>query len=315
MGHYDDEIDFQDTFDYPPFPPFIDEHDHYIRQTNAYLYTLLEYPTNVTWTIGGSADFFDKKDFGKDQFNPKLGVTWQPLPGTTLRIAAFRNMQRMLFTGQTIEPTQVAGFNQFFDEGEAVDSWRFGIGIDQKIAANLFTGAEFSRRDMEVPWADYTYTPAIFQESDWEETFFNAYIFASLHQNIAAKVELRHEHLERDPSFAGQDFFEKVTTTSLPLGIKFFHDCGFSAEFTATYVDQEGKFIDIMTLIPDSKLQKENFWVADASISYRLPGQRGVLAIEASNLFDSSFRFQDTDPSSPRIYPERLILARFSLVF
>ena len=52
----------------------------------------------------------------KDQFNPKFGVIWNPVPNTTLRGAIFRTLTRTLVEAQTVEPTQVAGFNQFFDE-------------------------------------------------------------------------------------------------------------------------------------------------------------------------------------------------------
>jgi hypothetical protein len=37
--------------------------------------------------------------------------------------------------------------------------------------------------------------------------------------------------------------------------------------------------------------------------------------LEARNLFDEEFKFQDTDPANPRISPESLILARCTLVF
>jgi len=55
--------------------------------------------------------------------------------------------------------------------------------------------------------------------------------------------------------------------------------------------------------------------VADATIRYRLPKRYGILSIEAKNLFDESFKFQDADPANPRIYPERLILGKITLAF
>jgi outer membrane receptor protein involved in Fe transport len=56
-------------------------------------------------------------------------------------------------------------------------------------------------------------------------------------------------------------------------------------------------------------------WYVDASIGYRLPKRYGKVTIEARNLFDKNFRFQDTDPSNPKIYPEYLILVKFTLAF
>lgn len=41
----------------------------------------------------------------------------------------------------------------------------------------------------------------------------------------------------------------------------------------------------------------------------------GLVTIEAKNLFDEEFQFQDTDPASPLVIPERLVLFRFTLAF
>lgn len=101
-----------------------------INSYNAYLYSNINFPKRVTLTIGASADFFerdekgsDNMDIDEDQFNPKFGITWNPIPTTTLRAAAFRTLRRRILSDQPLEPTQVAGFNQFFDDGEASDSW------------------------------------------------------------------------------------------------------------------------------------------------------------------------------------------------
>ena len=75
----------------------------------------------------------------KDQYNPKFGVEWNPWMNTTMRAAAFKVLKRTLVTDQTLEPTQVAGFNQFFDDANGASSWRYGVGIDQKLAATSFS--------------------------------------------------------------------------------------------------------------------------------------------------------------------------------
>ena len=58
----------------------------------------------------------------KNQANPKVGATWSLKSGTTLRAAWFKTLKRTLITDQTLEPTQVAGFNQFFDDPSATQS-------------------------------------------------------------------------------------------------------------------------------------------------------------------------------------------------
>ena len=73
-----------------------------------------------------------------------------------MRAAAFRVLKRTLITQQTLEPTQVAGFNQFFDDFNLTEAWRYGGAIDQKFTKDLFGGVEFSKRDLKVPFLDFT---------------------------------------------------------------------------------------------------------------------------------------------------------------
>ena len=80
----------------------------------------------------------------QDQFNPKFGVTWNPFTDTTLRGAVFRALKRTLITNQTLEPTQVAGFNQFFDDPNVTESWRYGVAVDQKFSKSIYGGVEVS---------------------------------------------------------------------------------------------------------------------------------------------------------------------------
>ena len=79
--------------------------DRDVNHTNLYLYSYINFPKNVTLTIGGSGDFFDSDSSDvedEDQFNPKFGITWNPVPATTLRGAVFRVLKRTLITDQTL---------------------------------------------------------------------------------------------------------------------------------------------------------------------------------------------------------------------
>jgi hypothetical protein len=66
-GHYDTDRKRELNITGRPIDTFKSD----IRHTNAYVYAQINYPKNLTWTLGGSADFF-KGDFSNsDQFNPK----------------------------------------------------------------------------------------------------------------------------------------------------------------------------------------------------------------------------------------------------
>ena len=104
-----------------------------LQHFNVYAYADVNLLKNVTATLGLSFDSLSgDEDIDKDQVNPKFGITWTPFAGTTLRAAAFRVLKRTLINDQTLEPTQVAGFNQLFDDPNLTEAWRYGGAIDQK---------------------------------------------------------------------------------------------------------------------------------------------------------------------------------------
>jgi hypothetical protein len=286
-----------------------------IRHTNAYVYSQINYPKNFTWTLGGSADFFNGAYSNSDQFNPKAGLTWNIFPGTTLRAAGFRTLGRTILSSQTIEPTQVAGFNQFYSDNyiEGIDAWRYGVGIDQRISATVNAGAEVSRRDMEVPYEDYSFgAGGRTKEVDWEEDLARIYLYWTPQRWLALSAEYQFERFKRDLEYTGPDNLHKIKTHRFPLAVSLFDSLGFSSQIKATYIDQEGEFGNRSYGVISGD---DQFWIVDAVIRYRLPKRWGFITLEARNLFDEDFQFQDTDPAHPVIYPERLILTRLTLAF
>jgi tetratricopeptide (TPR) repeat protein len=307
----------QDFLFIVPFPPFqlsdsdvVDEHP---RQTNAYLYSRFEIPGNVHLTLGASGDFYEDVDVKKNQFNPKLGISWDPLPGTTIRAAAFRVLSRTLTTDQTIEPTQVAGFNQFFDDYSGTTYWRYGGAVDQVFSPDVSGGAEYAWRDLKFPNVLTDPTGTSVRQIEWKERTGRAYLYWTPHPWFGLSAEYFYEWLDRGPD-AALDGLDKVTTNRFPLGVTFFHPCGASAGVKATYIDQDGKFIPQGS--PDGtpgEYGSDQFWVVDAAIGYRLPKRHGILTLEGKNLFNKSFRYQDTDHDNPSIQPERTVVFRFTL--
>jgi len=289
---------------------FLGEEESDTKHTNGYIYTWFNFWENMVWVLGGSANFLEGGLTDNDLFNPKIGFTWNPFQNTTLRAAAFRTLRGPQFFSQTIEPTQVAGFNQFFDDGEGTKSWRYGIGIDQKITNKLNAGAEISRRDLDVPFEDSITFQVL--ESDWRESFARLYLYWTPHPYWALSTEYQFERFEREPENPGTENIVELKTHRFPVGINFFHTSGFSSQVKATFIKQEGDFGNVWSGVnPD----EDQFWVVDASIQYRLPKRLGLISLEAHNLFNEDFNFLDTDATNPSIYPECLILTRFTVAF
>jgi tetratricopeptide (TPR) repeat protein len=285
-----------------------------VRHTNLYLYSYINFLKNMTFNLGATGDLFKKQlpngDF-KDirQVNPKWGITWNPVADTTLRAAAFRAMKRTLITNQTLEPTQVAGFNQFFDEDNGTNSWNYGLAVDQKFSKTVYGGAEYFQRSMNVPFVDASVDPPVLLTTDWHERDGRAYLYWTARHWLAFNVEYSYERLERASLTLGA---KDVETHRVPLGVNFYHPSGLSALVKTTFIEQKGDFESLGgDIVPGS----DQFWLFDAAISYRLPSRYGFFTIGAKNLFDKSFQFFDSDPNNPSIQPKRFLYARATVAF
>ena len=308
----------------PPDPPLstISYTDSSIHHTNLYLYSYIDYLNKLTLTLGGSADFNQGLVEDRHQFNPKVGLAWHPIHETTLRAAAFRTLKRMLITDQTLEPTQVAGFSQFFDDPDRTGAWTYGVGIDQKFSRNSYGGAEYYKRDLNVPFQAFCLPPICdvptmnMSQTDWKEQEARAYLYVTPHPWLGLSTEYLYEKFTRNPWFTAGIL--NVETHRIPLGIGFFHPSGFSARLKATYIHQKGTYQSSGSSAPDplsipTTRGADAFWIVDTGISYRLPGRLGIISLMAKNLLDDSFKYQDTDPVSPVMQPRRTVFLKITV--
>jgi tetratricopeptide (TPR) repeat protein len=286
-----------------------------IRHVNAYAYGYINLLKDVTLTVGTSVDSLSDDFLGEDttQFNPKFGVMWNPFAATTVRAAVFRTVRRTLITEQTLEPTQVAGFNQFFDDFNLTKTWRYGVAIDQKFSRDVFGGVEVARRELKIPFLDFRADPANppTGETDWNEDLGRAYLFWTPHPWLAFRAEYVFERFKRDEE-APADLTE-LNSHRVPLGIGVFHPSGLSASLTATYFNQEGDFTGVVTT--GLRSDRDEFWTIDAAINYRLPKRWGFITVGATNLFDTEFKFFDADLNNASIHPVRTLFARVTLAW
>jgi hypothetical protein len=279
---------------------------------NAYSYSNIDLADSFTATVGVSYDDItgDFPGDETDQVNPKLGLVWEPLQGTTLRAAAFKTLQRTLITNQTLEPTQVAGFSQFFDDPNLTEAWRYGAGLDQKFSESLFGGLEYSERELEVPFLNFGPSGEFTDNSDWDEYFGRVYLFWTLNDWVSLRAEYQYEKVERDDTYT--EGLSESKTHRVPLGINVFWESGISASTTATYYDQDGDFDGEFGPVRPGD---DQFWLVDATLSYRLPRRYGIFSVGVSNLLDEDFSYYDLDISSPGIQPERTFSAKLTLAF
>jgi outer membrane receptor protein involved in Fe transport len=148
-----------------------------------------------------------------------------------------------------------------------------------------------------------------------DESLVRAYVYWTPYRRIAIGATFESENVDSQGEALGEGFSE-LRTKRLPITLNYFGPSGLSAGVTATPVHQEGMFGSIF-LPPDAPPipGEDAFWVFDLSIGYRLPNRRGLVELTARNLFDEEFQFQDTDPETPRIFPERFVGLRFTLAY
>jgi tetratricopeptide (TPR) repeat protein len=287
---------------------------------HPYAYANFKIPTSVTWTLGFGYDTFEEEPIVIKRTSPKLGVRWDVTSDLSVRGAVFRWVKPTLSADQTLEPTQVSGFNQVFDDSNADESWRRGVGIDWRATKKLFLGAEATWRDIDVPvlTGEDSY---VFESRN--ERLHRAYLFWAPTSKLSLSGQVVYDTFEAEPGLltTGSATPESVKTLSVPVTARYFARNGFIAGVGVTYVDQ----VVVRDPIPKSfgfSDGEDNFVVVDATIGWRFPKRLGIASLTVSNLFDEHFRYQDDsfrefrdEPSTGVFFPERRVVGRMSLYF
>ncbi|MDQ3563615.1 MAG: TonB-dependent receptor [Pseudomonadota bacterium] len=301
------------------------------QHTNAYLYSYLALFDNLIATLGVSYDAFDglaQDLLDLNRINPKVGIWWQPSRSTTLRAAWFTTVKRPFASNQTVEPTHVAGFNQFFDDTDGSKTGRYGIGIDHEFNKRLYAGLEVSWRDLERPLTLSRQGETVIDFEKRKEQLHRAYIYLLPTDRIAISAEYFLEDFDRDliPDSQKLDFTD-FTSHRAPFSIRYFDPTGLFGGLTATYVNQDVELTETRAASVELEPERansisgnEDFWVLDLALGYRLPKRWGLVTFGIKNLLDEEFRFQDTqfssnEPTLPLFQPDRVIFTQFTLAY
>ncbi|ESS72753.1 TonB-dependent receptor [Methyloglobulus morosus KoM1] len=293
----------------PCFPSLYDTTQYF-----GYLYSNYKVLDNLNITAGLSYDHYKDSSFDTgarlSELNPKFGLLWKANNYITFRAAAFKSVKSAIIDNQTLQPTQVAGFNQFFDDTNGTVAWQYGAGVDTHMHKNVYAGIEFYKRDLKIPISQDTFPKS-------KEELYRLYFNWAPFTNWVFNSEFRFENYRGGESFP--PFLPRfVETAYLPTEIRFFHPVGIFATLKGTYVDQKVLSSDIN---PDGTGNfTSHFYLVDAAIGYRFQKQYGLISLEAKNLFDTNFRYRDrqfqlNEQRSPDFFPERMVFGRITLNF
>jgi tetratricopeptide (TPR) repeat protein len=281
---------------------------------NVYLYSFLHsslIPAKVE--VGFSHDRYKRGDLVRDLDCPKVGLILNPTPTTTIRAAAAKSVKRPFLGERTVEPTHVAGFNQFFDDPDGAVAWQFGLAIDQELQTSTHIGFDSTRRNIEIPvgidvatWSEqreraYLYIPISMSNSD------------QVRWSLAFTAGLEHEEIRRPELLTGTEGIRFLNTDYLPLGVTIFPGLSTALQVKTTYVKQHGELqaFSGADLIEASS----RFWISDISATHRLAGRRGKASIGVSNIENKHFAYVDSDPAMARYAPGRIAYGRITVQF
>lgn len=300
-----------------------------------YLYSNIKPISNLVVTAGFSQDFYQERTdlqtnvsgfnfpggdkLNRTPFNPKFGLTWFIHENTTARFALFQSLTRGIIQRQTLEPTQVAGFNQFFDDINGSIAKRIGFGLDHKFSKKVFSGFEISGREIDVP---FVITNEIFDSefsrTKWREKNARAYFNWTPTQVVSLGINYNYEKLKRNTDFFdttnnNSNFFTDLDTHRTDFFTNYYHPSGLIGKLNLSYVDQSGIIVNRNTLV--QSFNDSQFWLLDAEIGYRLMKRHGLITLGVRNILNEYFNFQGTDVNSPNLPQGRVVFSRVTLSF
>lgn len=263
--------------------------------------------------------------FQDTQVSPKVGATATFKTGTTLRAAAFSRLAASIGRLQTLEPTQVAGFNQFYEDVGGTKSSNYGFGVDQQFLSKIFFGAAWVHRDLDVPEADCaspdpfsgcTLQPGTVLNIKHENVdLVSAYLNGLIGRYVAASFdyELSQRNFDTTQMSPLGLFQNYIETNRYRPQVRVFLPIGFYATVGATYYAQRVQQFDDLSA-PVYTAQTPRFWTMDASIGWRLPERLGFVTLEGTNLTDREFDFYE-QALQEQVIPARRVLLRADFQF
>lgn len=275
------------------------------RITVGIAYDYLDYPVNF------QSSPIESGQTSKDQWSPKVGLTYMPFKGTFFRGNYARSLGGATFDQSIrLEPVQIAGFNQAYRNvipesivgSIAAPSFEtFGVAWDQhfrQTRSYITVIAEVLRSDVErqVGEFDVLFPPQIVpsgtqQQLDYEERnlsiSFNQLISRDLVFNARYKVSdarLENAFVEIPGTVAPQASADQNSILhEIALGGILNHPSGFFSSVEGVWYQQSNR-----GFTPDTP--GDTFWQVNLFAGYRFLQRRVEVSAGVLNLTDQDYR-------------------------
>ncbi len=290
------------------------------RHQGLFSYAYLVPVTNMSLTLGLARFDVEQPAYEDVHIAPKLGVVWDVSPGMTWRAAAYADLKRPLGL-VTIEPTQIAGFSQLFDDGTGTKTWNFGVAWDAQFASLWFGSLEYLHRRTSTP----SFAPdSHVNFNDRSENLVSAYFNWIVNRRFVVGLEPRFEHFQARDKIAWEPYnYAGIRNVLMPISARYVAASGFALSMTATWVMQQLETArataDPNSYIASYPSENNGFMVFDTALVYRLPKRFGRLSIEVNNLFNRRFNYHDYNlwaplqAVTPEFLPERFFRLNLTL--
>jgi tetratricopeptide (TPR) repeat protein len=302
-------------------------------------YSYLHFNANPLLSLTGGITHIREESKSDDDFKktyPKLGLRFAPITGGVFRLAAFRNRVSVIETSlyETLEPTNVTGFNQLYDDIGQTDSWNYAASYHHRFSDSLHVGISSLYRNLEtiltiVDTSAERPTQSS-QELEYDDNYANLWINWTPSNQWALglsyaynRYDLEKEVQSAKSSILAPDGILMLETHKLPTSISYFLSSGVIGKLTTTYYDQKGKFIDRTGF--NQQQGEDHGFITDLVFSYRLPNRWGYISLGVKNLFDKELNYEDRNSydtrhplstASPSSFTsERVIFGRISLSY
>jgi Tfp pilus assembly protein PilF len=257
----------------------------------------------------------------QQELSPRLGLLLYPSEAITLRAAYREGLSKSLLEDNlSIEPSQLGGLNQRFNDLSGTRVRQFGIGADAKDAQSTYLGAEWIRRNLIEPFnfASSEFIVDFDQEAlrdqvvlgdtaDYhlEQDFIRAYLSQVLAQELVGTLEYRFANQRStDP-----DSFERSYDHRLGANLRKFWDSGLILEAQGfwRYQDRVGnlQYAD----------GSEAFFHFDLGLRYRFAKRAGTFGLELRNIFDQSFELDQSSGFEEQLNEQRALYLQVQWLF
>jgi tetratricopeptide (TPR) repeat protein len=302
-------------------------------------YGYLHFNANPLLSLTGGITHIREESKSDDDSNktyPKFGLRLSPFSDGVFRLAAFRNRASVIETSlyETLEPTNITGFNQLYDDIGQTDSWNYAASYHHKFSDRLHVGISSLSRDLEtiltfVDTSADRQAPSS-KELEYDDNYANLWINWTPSNQWALGLSYSYNRYDLEKgvqsansSVLAPDGILMLETHKLPASISYFYPSGIIGKLATTYYDQKGKFIDRTGFNPQQG--EDHGFITDLVFSYRFQNRWGFISLGVKNLFDRELNYEDRnsydtrDPlstASPSSFTsERAIFGRVSLSY